>query len=241
MTQLSIRDLNPVGRKCDNKTNHSPHLYAPFVYCPGVELAPIEYIPDLLPKDMADEMYHRLMNELDWVQVEDVPRAEYYVNDTPVEYVYGFGRGRRAYQPQPYHPVIEAIRGIVEDELAWGDDDINRKYQRKYFAYNMDVCFLNRYDDARKGLGWHADDSPEMDPLRPIVTVSLGAERHIQFRKNGDKLHAEDHVLGHGSACIMKPGMQLTWQHRIPKASWECGPRISLTFRGYRPLNDDND
>ena len=28
-------------------------------------------------------------------------------------------------------------------------------------------------------------------------------------------------------------GMQDTWQHRIPKASFQCGERISLTFRGY--------
>jgi len=26
----------------------------------------------------------------------------------------------------------------------------------------LDVCFLNRYLDARDWLGWHADDSPEM-------------------------------------------------------------------------------
>ena len=39
--------------------------------------------------------------------------------------------------------------------------------------------------------------------------------------------------LGHGSLCLMAPGMQDTWQHRIPKASFQCGERISLTFRGY--------
>jgi hypothetical protein len=39
--------------------------------------------------------------------------------------------------------------------------------------------------------------------------------------------------LGNGSACIMDPGMQDNWQHRIPKASFQCGERISLTFRGY--------
>ena len=37
-------------------------------------------------------------------------------------------------------------------------------------AYN--VCFLNRYDDQRNHLGWHADDSPEMDHDHPIAVVS---------------------------------------------------------------------
>ncbi len=39
--------------------------------------------------------------------------------------------------------------------------------------------------------------------------------------------------LGHGSLCLMQPGMQDTHQHRIPKAGFQCGERISLTFRGY--------
>ncbi len=36
-----------------------------------------------------------------------------------------------------------------------------------------------------------------------------------------------------GSLCLMHAKMQETWQHRIPKASFSCGERISLTYRGY--------
>jgi alkylated DNA repair dioxygenase AlkB len=116
----------------------------------------------------------------------------------------------------------------------------------------MDVCFLNGYKDGHDQLGWHSDDSPEMDDERPIVTVSLGAEREIWFRKippNRDKIDVglrrgevniimaspeiEKLKLGHGSMAIMLPHMQETHQHRIPKHDRECGPRVSLTFRGY--------
>jgi alkylated DNA repair dioxygenase AlkB len=104
----------------------------------------------------------------------------------------------------------------------------------------LDVCFLNMYLDQRDQLGWHADDSPEMDDGRPIVTVSLGVEREIWFRpKTTDTIDRrsstdlERLTLGHGSVAIMAPGMQDTWMHRIPKASFQCGVRISLTFRGY--------
>jgi alkylated DNA repair dioxygenase AlkB len=125
----------------------------------------------------------------------------------------------------------------------------------------MDVCFLNRYLNQSNALGWHADDSPEMDDERSIAVVSLGAEREIWFRpalKNAvckicseQKLHKPDCSesdftgtlrtndvieklkLSHGSVAVMAPGMQDIWEHRIPKCDRHCGERISLTFRGY--------
>ena len=95
-----------------------------------------------------------------------------------------------------------------------------------------------------------AIDSPEMDHARPVVTVSFGAAREIWMRCTdqaalaravgrryvpGVKTTAEvfRQVLAPGSALVMLPGMQRTWQHRIPKHDRPCGPRISLTFRGY--------
>jgi alkylated DNA repair dioxygenase AlkB len=143
--------------------------------------------------------------------------------------------------PRPYHPLVLAIRKDLEQVCGCV----------------LDVCFLNRYLNQSDHLGWHADDSPEMDDARPVVTVSLGAEREIWFRAkaparirgqtndavvfdqvqdaDGLKLvpSIEKLLLQHGSTAIMAPGMQDTHEHRIPKASFQCGERISLTFRGY--------
>ncbi len=158
----------------------------------------------------------RLKNELEWVR-PSTSRSEYYTNQVNVPYTYGTGRGERTYQVQPTHEVIEQIRAKLEARL-----------QSKF-----EVCFLNMYLNGTDFLGWHADDSPEMDPDRPIVTVSLGAEREIWFCPQSDT-SAQTHILlPHGSAFVMRPGLQATHFHRIPKASRPCGPRISLTFRGY--------
>ena len=99
----------------------------------------------------------------------------------------------------------------------------------------LEVCFANRYLNQRDQLGWHADDSPEMDDERPIAVVSLGVEREIWFRQQHHSLGptVEKLKLEHGSLCLMLPGMQLSWEHRIPKASFQCGTRISLVYRGY--------
>ncbi len=186
-------------------------------------MAPIIYIPKFV--DDPDKAFEALRDELDWERRDDAPRCEYYCNDIPKPYDYGQGRGRRRYEPRPYHPVIMAIRHKLE----------------AYAKATFEVCFLNRYLNQSDHLGWHADDSPEMDDARPIVSVSLGVEREIWFRPivapAPDGLLTNQAVekvkLGHGSLCLMEPGMQDTWQHRIPKSSSQCGERISLTFRGY--------
>ncbi len=177
--------------------------------------APIIYIPDFVSDP--DTVFAALRDELEWERRPDAPRSEYYCNDFPFPYTYGRGAGRRTYEVRPWHRLIREIQSKLQDR----------------FGYSLEVCFLNMYRDHRDQLGWHADDSPEMDDARAIVTVSLGSEREIWFRPKDEKREPEKVVLRHGSACIMSPGMQDSWLHRIPKASFECGVRISLTFRGY--------
>jgi alkylated DNA repair dioxygenase AlkB len=162
-------------------------------------------------------VFTRLWNELAWQRRGVTPRREYYSNDIAVPYAYGKEEFSRSYEPQPWHPVMLEIR----DKLQALTGTV------------FEVCFLNGYENNRDQLGWHADDSPEMDDARPIAIVSLGAEREIMFRPQADREAVTKLKLGHGSLCLMAAGMQDTHYHRIPKAGFECGPRISLTFRGY--------
>lgn len=189
-------------------------------------MVPFTYIPSFVPDP--DSAFTALRDELAWEKRSDAPRHEYYCNDVSKPYVYGRERGRRLYEPRPYHPVILDIRGALEARTG----------------AVFEVCFLNRYLNQSDHLGWHSDDSPEMDDARPIGIVSLGVEREIWFREKPVSTPptspydphlniVENLKLGHGSLCLMAPGMQDTWQHRIPKASFQCGERISLTFRGY--------
>lgn len=218
--------------------------------------APIIYIPNFIVN--ADEALASLQNDLDWERRDTTPRCEYYCNDFNKPYVYGTGKGQREYLPKPYHQVITDIRNKIQEVSKT----------------EFEVCFLNRYLNQSDQLGWHADDSPEMDDDRPIAIVSLGVEREIWFRpiigtqcgSCSGAVETEDLVasdlygtahkmscyvhekrrplygdiekvkLEHGSLCLMQPHMQETWQHRIPKASFLCGERVSLTYRGY--LND---
>ena len=193
----------------------------------------------LMSPSLADFRFHFLERELAWTRYGTTPRMEYYVNRAGAyPYTYGRGEFARTYQPQPSNAVIDEIWEEAEN----------------FAGVQFDVCFLNRYVNQSDHLGWHSDNSPEMDDARPIATVSLGAEREIWFRKipagdaglvvNGNEWEVLGYPkasaivklrLPHGSILCMGPGVQDTHQHRIPKSSAACTDRISLTFRGYVP------
>lgn len=189
--------------------------------------APIQYLPGVWPYTESQDICRRLWNTLDWVRVGSTPRREYYCNDIPEPYTYGKGAGMRTYQVQPYTPTLLAIKSKVEDLVDC----------------KLEALFLNGYENSRDWLGWHSDDSPEMDDERPIVIASFGSERDIEFsekrKPDGSEgaLNHQTHLLCSGSLCIMAPGMQDTHMHRIPKSgSYLIEPRVSLTFRGYKKL-----
>lgn len=165
----------------------------------------------------ADAAFSELWNGLAWERREGTPRREFYANDAGADYTYGVGAGRRTYKPAAWHERMLAIQFAIE----------------KVTGTKFNVCFLNGYENSRDSLGWHSDDSFEMDDARPIAIVSLGAAREIWFCPKNDKTDVTKLTLASGSLCLMAPYMQDTHMHRIPKAGFECGPRISLTFRGY--------
>lgn len=165
----------------------------------------------------ADAALAELMG-LDWLTVTEA-RKEYFMSDVPRSYAYKTYDGTRDYRSSPFVERVERLRLYLNGP-----------------GLNYNVCFLNRYDTQHNQLGWHADDSPEMDHEHPIAVVSLGAEREIWWKEKafkGEVPPENRRRLAHGSLFVMPPGFQLTHLHRIPKADRAVGTRISLTFRRY--------
>lgn len=143
-----------------------------------------------------------------------------------VEYTYGEGPGKRTYTSQSMSDFVAQILASLNE------------YLHLWHGFGaMNGCFLNRYDNHRNALGWHADDFVGMDHERPVCVVSLGEAREIWWRPNGatgETPPERRQLLEHGSLFIMPPGFQHTHEHRIPKGSREMGPRVSLTFRAFK-------
>ena len=164
-------------------------------------------------------IFNSLSNDLSWISVTDT-RHECFMSKNKISYTYGAGRGIRTYDSIVFNPIVESIMNKLNDE-----------YNCKY-----DICFLNKYDNEKMHLGWHADDSPEIDLDHPIAVISLGAEREIWIKKFGFKgeIPKENKfLLKNGSLFIMPSGFQKYYLHKIPKWFKPCNTRISLTFRKY--------
>ncbi len=168
---------------------------------------------------ITESIYDRLMTEVPWVN-RDAPRDECFMASEELEYTYG-EKITRTYNSVPFNKMVMSMM-----------EKLNEDYDCGY-----DLCFLNYYKDEKEFLGWHADDSPEMDPAHPIAVISFGAERFIWTKKMGTKgvVPEEDrYLLGDGSLFIMPAGYQKDNLHRIPKHDRPCGGRVSLTFRKYK-------
>ena len=199
--------------------------------------APITYNADFLDGHNRAEYFDLIWSDLPWEQRDGAPRRECWLNPYGLAYTYGTGDYARTYEAHamPLWADNQAISLIAGIMLHLNND----------YSASFDCCFINGYESGKQHLGWHADDSPEMDHDHPIAVVSLGAERDIMFRQAIqwdeplNRLAQVDgwyppvkQLLGNGSLLLMNAGMQRNWQHRIPKSSvHDCGARLSLTFR----------
>ena len=163
-------------------------------------------------------VFDKLREEVSWVNRE-APRDECFMSKDSVEYTYGKGF-ERTYNSVDFHPLVISIM-----------NQLNVDYSASY-----NVCFLNYYKSDKEHLGWHADDSPEMDKTHPIAVVTFGAVRDIWVKHKEYKGNIPDedkYPLGDGSLFIMPAGFQEDNLHKIPKHDRVCGGRISLTFRKF--------
>ena len=175
------------------------------------------YVPSYV--ENKDGLLNHLLNDLDWLEVTSA-RKEYFMSNQTVPYTYGVGTAARTYTSKPYTTQIN-------DLLVKLNNDYNCNYN---------VCFLNRYDNAKNALGWHSDDSPEMNTNHDIAVISFGAEREIWWKDKqfkGEIPKENRQLLGNGSLFIMPAHFQENHYHKIPRCDRECPVRVSLTFRNY--------
>jgi alkylated DNA repair dioxygenase AlkB len=123
-------------------------------------------------------------------------------------------------RPQPWTLELAALRERLEAKTAAPFNSV----------------LLNRYRDGADGMGWHADNEPELGPSPIIASVSLGSDRMFQLRRNDVPHDRIDIVLEHGSLLVVRGETQRMYRHRIPKLSRPdaAGERINLTYRHVR-------
>lgn len=180
--------------------------------------ATLQLVPDWLPRAAADAMLDALLAEIPWEQhhvrlfgrLLPAPRLSCWIGDPGARYSYSAVQ----FAPRPWTPSLVALRDRLNDEFDGGFNSV----------------LANRYRDGTDGMGWHADDEPELGPRPLIASISLGAARRLVLRQRRGTQRAELQ-LPHGSLLLMGGDTQQHWLHGIPKTAKPVGERLNLTFR----------
>ncbi|KAM9393016.1 DNA oxidative demethylase ALKBH2 [Pholidichthys leucotaenia] len=183
----------------------------------------------LFSKKEADHLFRQLEEEIVYSTGEEakvhvfgkvysIPRKQATYGDVGLTYTYS-GVTRSAY---PWTPTLEYIRDSVT----------------KTTGQMFNFVLVNRYKDGRDHMGEHRDDERELDPLRPIASVSLGAARDFIFRhrdargkQSSRSIEPVKLELANGSLLLMNPPTNTFWYHSLPIRKKVLSPRINLTFR----------
>lgn len=179
----------------------------------------VRYLPAALPPAEADACFDSLRVQVDWQQEEihlfgarhAVPRLVAWHGDPGARYTYS----GVAHEPRPWTPVLQQVRERVES----------------LSGHRFNSVLLNLYRDGRDGMGWHADDEPELGTDPVIASVSLGATRRFRMRHRRHRGQVLTIDLAHGSLLLMQGPTQHHWLHAVPKTTRAVGERINLTFR----------
>lgn len=166
----------------------------------------------------SNAIFNALLTDVPWVSDEllmfgklvTTSRKVAWYGDEGKVYTYS---GKRK-QPLKWSAELTEIKNRVEEATG--------------FVFNS--CLLNLYRNGEEGMGWHADNEPELGLQPVIASLSLGAARKFSLKHNttDEKL---DIILESGSLLIMKGDIQHCWKHALPKSKKVKDPRINLTFR----------
>ncbi len=99
---------------------------------------------------------------------------------------------------------------------------------------DLNSCLIQYYPDNSSGIRVHDDFEHVMDSNQPIVVISLGATRTVEFFHNfqsTSETPAKSFGVQSNSMYVMKAKCQEYFRHRVPAAKVTTSERFSLSFR----------
>lgn len=121
--------------------------------------------------------------------------------------------------------------GQVTPVMPWPSELLNIRDRLELFGgKQLPSVLINLYRGRDDSVSWHKDNEKwfKSDPF--IVSLTVGAARDFKMR-NRSTGESVVYTLGHGDLLIFTDEHVLDWEHSIPKAGQEVGPRVNFTFR----------
>lgn len=190
----------------------------PMIYM--MEGCRIEHHPKCVDQMTSNRWMESLKEELAWSQdtitlfgkTHLIPRLNAWYGDNGTDFSYS---------------------GIPLEALRWTETlkEIRLELEQKY-SVSLNSVLANWYRTGLDKMGWHSDDEKQMCPESPIVSLSLGAARKMQFKsKDSSNPERLSLLLEHGDVLVMFPPTQEKLKHCIPMMRRVTAGRLNLTFR----------
>lgn len=204
-------------------------LFSPY---PTDNLLPFDGIVNdfglVLNEDRA--LYQQLIEELPWQsdkvtlfgKTHITTRKIVWMGDSRAQGSLAYSYSGHTRNVTPWHPAVFHVKQLVEHKLA--EIEVNADFNS---------CLLNYYPTGTDGMGYHADDEPELGSQPIIASLSLGATRKFVL-KHKKAQHKVELYLESGQLIVMRGDTQQYWKHSITKTKTVHQGRISLTFRKIR-------
>ncbi len=159
-----------------------------------------------LSPDAAKTLYNQLCQQVDWDERMSARKTACF----GLSYDYS----GVSYADKPMHPLLIPLCDRLEQQLG----------------FRPNSCLINYYETGRSRMGFHSDETDNLEAGTDIVIISLGTQRKLAFRSRDDYEQRRSYLLLPGSLLYMSQLTQKFWSHAIKRESVIDG-RISLTFR----------
>ena len=141
--------------------------------------------------------------------------------------------------PYSYGNITHSATKFSENPFV---SDMFNYVTEKFPSLELNSCLINFYPDRRSYMPDHSDDADHIDPESFIVTLSLGSERTMHFKRKHSKAVIASVTLSDGMIMIFSKYSQDMYTHGIaPNYNTsvinDYIPRVSATFRKLRCIN----
>lgn len=124
--------------------------------------------------------------------------------------------------PFSSYPILEELLGKVNSD----------------FECDLNSVLVSYYKDGSVNARLHSDDEELLDSSQPIIVVSIGAVRKVQFVDNNQESFRSSALTLNPDDCsvyVMRPGCQQAFRHRVVMNRRVKNERISFSFRAFVP------
>ncbi len=142
-------------------------------------------------------------------------------------YIWKYGGGPVVNTPSELvnFPVIKRLMGKVNSD----------------FNCTLNSALVSYYKNGTVNARLHSDNEDSLDSSQPIVVLSIGAVRRVEFVDNNQESFRSSALTidpGNCSVYVMKPGCQEGFRHRVRMDQRVKEPRISISFRAFLSESD---